>query len=817
MQNLINKKTATGQINFKRALCAVAIIAILTTSSLFLTFGTQAAEWPAIATGAYISVAPKLIGLEQTVVVNVMIQPNPQLPRGSLGNIVQSNVGYANVSVTFTKPDGTNETFMPTSQNFIDAGLDIGPGWTESGGLMYFYYTPDQVGNWSVTCNFPGQTFYELDNSDSIYYKPSTSSPFNFTVQTEPVNAGLINGYPWAPLPTEYWTNPVNINNREWSAINGDWLIAGYNNAATRYNPYSTGPTTAHVLWYKQQVLGGLMGGEWGSTSYYGGQTAIVMNGKVYYNSPSGQTFTCIDIRTGEVLYTAPGSFNRGIHILADNYQVAAQTSQGEPKGYLVNTGTWEFYDPIDGSLVRKLTNVPSGIGQPWWDDGSDLLYFKQGNYILTWNLTKVTGNNWPTGLVSNFTIQQPNADLWSEKSYSLFVYPESNVFLIHQGNGGRSFTGYNMTDGAWLYTTNLTFINTQQMGGMGSNGPSGPFMQFDAATSSLVAFDVKTGKELYSVKVGEDPWGSIPAYYYIVIGDMKYSPRFDGRIYAVNMTSGKVVWVSDSVGETSETVQSTWIFGGSSYAGNSSPYVGADGKLYVSTQTNYRGQPMVRFNKLFCVNATTGEFIWNVTGAIAPTAIADGYLLGNNGDNGYLYCFGKGPTSTSVAGPLTNQLVGTGILFTGEVLDQSPAFPGTPAVSEDSMTEQMNYLMQNDANLVNNPPKPNGVPVTISVLDPNGNTETLQTTTDSAGHYALSWTPKVAGLHTITANFEGSEAYWRSSAVTSVFVEDAPTATETPHEQSNTDTYVLAGIAATVIAIAIVGIVLALLIKKRP
>ena len=58
---------------------------------------------------------------------------------------------------------------------------------------------------------------------------------------------------------------PLTSDNREWSTISGDWLISGYNNAATKYNPYSTGPTTAHIVWATQQVLGGLIGGQWGS------------------------------------------------------------------------------------------------------------------------------------------------------------------------------------------------------------------------------------------------------------------------------------------------------------------------------------------------------------------------------------------------------------------------------------------------------------------------------------------------------------------------------------------------------------------------
>jgi hypothetical protein len=247
-------------------------------------------------------------------------------------------------------------------------------------------------------------------------------------------------------------------------------------------------------------------------------------------------------------------------------------------------------------------------------------------------------------------------------------------------------------------------------------------------------------------------------------------------------MTDGKLLWTSPSVGTGYENVEGTWIFGGSSYAGNSEPGVAADGKLYMSTQTNYRGEPMARYNTLFCINATTGQFLWNITGAIATTAVADGYLLGNNGDNGILYCFGKGPTATTVEAPMTQIQLGTKVLIQGTVTDQSPAQPGTPAVSDDSMTTQMNYYMQNNATLVNNPPTPTGVPVQLTAIDPNGNFQNLGTvTTDSAGTYAIAWNPPVPGVYTITATFAGTNSYWASSAVTHIFAASSTSASAAP------------------------------------
>ncbi len=791
--------------------------------------------FPDFNTAAFIAFSPSVIGVGQTGVINLWIQPQPQYPLGDAGNLPTLNKGFANITVTFTKPDGTKETFTPMDASLSNLGSDY-LGWTESGGTMYFYYTPKAVGNWSVTCSFPGQTFTEPTNSNyTRYYKPCTSPAYYFTVQTEPVSAGIIDGSPYSPLPTEYWNSPVNINNREWAQISGDWIMSGYDNYANKYNPYSTAPKTAHVVWKTQQALGGLMGGDWGSTAYYGGQTVIVMNGKVYYNDPSGFTFRCLDLATGKVIFSnATGNVKQGIHFLS-TYQVAAQQSQGVPTAYLVDTSTWKFYDPITGVQVQALTNYPSNIQTIWWQDGSQLAYLTQRqNFntttqlygwegIICWNYSKVTGNNWATGLVYNVSIGQNNNQLQvgaGRQSVALAVYQDASTIVVTATNAGTTFMGFNMTDGKWLWTTNTTYINDANYPGFGYGSPSGPYLTYDPVTGNFIGYDVKTGKQLWNETIASYPWGNIPAYWGITIDDMKYSPRYDGKITAVNTTSGKIAWVSDIVGNTTETVQGTWIFGGSAYANNGEPGAAADGMIYVSSQTNYRGEPMTRFNKLFCLNATTGDFLWNVTGAIAPTAIANGYLLGNNGDDGTLYCFGKGQTSTTINAPITEQQKGKSILITGSVSDLSPAQPNTPAVSDDSMTEWMNYIMQNNASLVNSPPKPNGVPVTLTAFDSNGNTQTIGTVeTDSSGKYVIAWTPPITGIYTITASFEGTNSYWRSSAETAVnVVEPDATATPTPVTQSVSDMYFIPAVVSIIVAILVVGAIIALLvIKKRP
>lgn len=560
------------------------------------------------------------------------------------------------------------------------------------------------------------------------------------------------------------------------------------------------------------------------------------MNGFVYYNSAFGNTFNCIDLTTGKLVYTVPGTITRGLNLLT-GYQVGAIQNEGVPVSYLINTATYAFYDPFTGALVSQMTNVPSGLTGIWWDDGSEIAYMTQNTnlnattlqygYIglIAWNFTAVpTNGNWMTGLIYNVSAAQPGAFIQLDRTLTPYVYDDANVIVLYDGNGGSTLLGYNETNGAWLWTTNTTYENQQQEAQFGTGGPDGPFVQYDAVTGEFVAYNVATGAQIWTDQLanGSDPWANIAAYASVLIGDVRYSPRFDGRVYAVNMTNGATIWISQVLGgNTDETVEGNYIFGASSYAGNSEPGAAADGMLYVSTQTVYRGEPETRYCSLFCLNAVTGAEIWNVTGAIAPTAIADGYLLGNDGDNGILYCFGKGPTATTVQAPLTDLASGAGALITGTVLDESPAEPGTPAVSDASMTTQMNYYMQNNATLVNNPPTPVGVPVTLTALDPNGNTETIGTyTTDSNGRYAVNWTPPVPGQYSIIATFAGDDSYWSSTAETAIYVNTAASATPAPTATptSAASLYFIPAIAALFVLIIIVAIVLALLmLRKRP
>jgi len=226
-------------------------------------------------------------------------------------------------------------------------------------------------------------------------------------------------------------------------------------------------------------------------------------------------------------------------------------------------------------------------------------------------------------------------------------------------------------------------------------------------------------------------------------------------------------------------------------------------------------------------INATTGQEIWTLSdytgefGAISY-AVADGYNIFFNGLDDNLYSVGRGPSAMSV----NAESFGTSIVIRGTVTDtsagttqtqQAADFPnGVPVASDASMKDWMGYVYQQKPC----PTNFTGVPVTIDVLDSNGNYRNIGTaTTDATGMFSLTWTPDIPGNFTVVATFAGTNGYWPSYSETA-FAVSSPAATPTPTaipQASMTDTYVLASAVAIIIVIIIIGAVLMLTLRRRP
>ena len=147
------------------------------------------------------------------------------------------------------------------------------------------------------------------------------------------------------------------------------------------------------------------------------------------------------------------------------------------------------------------------------------------------------------------------------------------------------------------------------------------------------------------------------------------YTWSFGGEVVCLNMTTGQKIWnwsTGDTGLNTPYGVNPLWIIG------NFEATV-ADGVFYVETGHDY-GPPLFSGAKIYALNATTGEPIWDIlnfaSGSSLP--VTYGYMLSFNAYDNQIYCYGKGQTATTVTtDPVINS--NTEVQISGTVTDQSP------------------------------------------------------------------------------------------------------------------------------------------------
>ncbi len=213
-------------------------------------------------------------------------------------------------------------------------------------------------------------------------------------------------------------------------------------------------------------------------------------------------------------------------------------------------------------------------------------------------------------------------------------------------------------------------------------------------------------------------------------------------------------------------------------------------------------------------------------------TSLADGYVVTGSQYDNMIYTIGSGPSATTVSAPGSGISMGSSFEISGTVTDQSPGALAVstkmgygpndvPAVSDASQEAWMEYLYEQQAM----PTNATGVPVTISLIDPNGNYVNLGTTTSNLnGVYGLAANTNKFGAgpgqYEVIASFDGSNSYGSSSASSYFVVNAAPAAAAAPTATptSAADLYFVPAIAGIIVVIIIGFVVLALLmLRKRP
>jgi len=578
------------------------------------------------------------------------------------------------------------------------------------------------------------------------------------------------------------------------------------------------------------------------ATNYGGGnptQTALMANGLV------------TTLYNGQILdYVSPNQYGG----------LAYLWTQGTPAGINSTGTTWNMFDAMTGKYVLSIVNGTT-MSMTFDDHGNLVGYYVNNtdHTLRKWNSTQaiVEGTNgaaaWSWRPTQNSKIDFSKGIMWSKpvatsilgtalpgnlairnndgKTIVMNLY-DAGTGVYFQGGWGV-FAGYSADTGQQLWIKNMTF--TPFAGDVNTGNTvcgNGVFTISLKSEFSISGYSMTTGEKLWTTPLRgyngsmPDSYNTAGGYCSIAAGDSLYYAGMGGDIWSLNILTGAVNWYTNT----------TTLIGPS---GTATPYgiwpiwtfsIGgvADGLLFLAIGHEY-SPPLFLGAQQLAINTTTGELAWSIKSFNVDShpITAYGVMTNLNAYDNQIYAYGKGPSKTTVIAPSVGVTTSTPVTITGTVTDisagalqheQATNFPsGIPAVSDGSMTPWMEYVYMQQ-------PRPTntiGVKVTLSVVDSNGNSREIGTTTTNAmGSYGLTWTPDISGDYLVTATFAGSESYYKSSASTYFHASEISTPAPTVVPQTNIATtadlmtYMAASVIAIIIAIAIVGL---LLLRKRP
>jgi hypothetical protein len=819
------------------------------------------AQLTSITTYAFIDANPNPVGVGQDVLLRY----------GVIQQLGYPEDGWTGIEVKIIHPDETIETMTDLT--------------TDSTGGSAVRFIPPEAGTYQLETYFPEQTFpqtyFDFQRGVLITTATVVEETHSETVELV-VTEEQLPDYPGMPLPTEYWSRPIDPQLREWYSVSGNWVERPANSFAM-YN--DDAPETAHVLWAKPLTTGGLAGGLWGPEMVQAGSetgdaysgywiNSVILDGVLYYNKADeyagSNGIVAVDLRTGEELWRINNtylSFGQVFYFNSFNYDGVYT--------YLWDTtggSTWKAYDPFSGQWIYTMTDMPSGT-RAWGPSGEILIYQIDyaNRWMALWNSTaagftapgfaidKTTagswGNFWGGNLVHGSTINasDPRCYSWNVTipaglqtftvggfGTPLTIYPDDRVVGISFNQTDVRLWGLDVEDLDASSTAITSKMFDEWWAAPSAWEDGSVIIEFGGATSEaedgVIGLWVKELRRHYgfSTDSGEYLWttesehfldsygaGAIEHSWYFAY-DRLYSCGVAGILYCYDQETGDTLWTYNLDDIYNEPVTGNYWWAWIS--------VITDGKVYVGHTEHSAENPMPRGAPFICLNATTGDVIWRVNGMFRQTRWGGAAVMGDSiiatmdTYDQQIWAIGKGPSDISVMASPKVSVEGDSVLVEGMVTDISAGtmeyaltarFPdGVPAVSDANMSDWMLYVYKQF-------PRPTdivGVDVTISVLDPNGNSYDVGTATTSNGFYKLSFTPPVPGEYTVYATFSGSGAYWPSSAVTAINVETAPEPTAPPTDPpaDPTGTYVAGFGIGIIIVVVVIGLVIILMLRKR-
>jgi outer membrane protein assembly factor BamB len=816
----------------------IAIILMVTIAIPLTSVPTNAQSTK--TTYAVIGATPNPVGIGQEVLIWL----------GITDQVAHPMPGWKDITVTITRPDNTTET--------------LGPFTTDTTGSTGTVYVPTMTGTYYLQTHFPEQVLETTSAGipAGTIFKASVSDKYPLIVQENPREY-----YTPAPLPTEYWSRPVDAQFREWHTIAGNWLghIAATGAAYDLFAPHNIGPETGHILWAKPYAEGGLVGGALGPHSYDHGDAyegkwtpPVIINGVLYYNqhqSAGGanieQEVVAQDLRTGEVIWR---------RILGDNERLLFgqlhywdSYNMHGAFAYLWTTigTTWKAYDAFSGRWEFTISNVPSGTTVRGPNGELQRLQINlQNGWMALWNssaIISMAGSWRPYGNTYNATATSPaSARTAAERAWAWNVsiptgLPGGVASILEDrviGANARPFAGAKVDDfitwgislktedrGRLLFNTSFRMPpGNLTLSYITASLEDGVFVMSTKETRQTYGFNINSGAKIWGPSESQ-PY--LDAYNIMAAGwqgeAVAYGKLFrtatSGVVYAYDIKTGEKLWSYDAKDHYTEILWSdNW------------PLMIAfvsDGKIYLSHNEHSPIDPLPRDAPFFALDVETGEEVFsiNLRGHYwgGQPIIGDSIIAMFNTYDNRIYAIGKGPSATTVIAPNTGVQLGSSIMIQGTITDISPGtedytlrarFPnGVAAVADQDMSVWMEHVYIQKPR----PTDVTGVPITIDIIDSNSNYRNIGTvTSDNSGFFSFDWKPDISGKYTVIATFAGSKSYYPSYAQAAFVVDESPTP---PPEQPAlalppTEMYFAASTAAIIIAIAIATI---LMLKRKP
>jgi hypothetical protein len=765
----------------------------------------------------YLGVIPNPVGVNQMVLMHVgMTRPLP---------LVQ--YGWENLWIEIVKPDGETDTIENIK--------------TDSTGGTGATYTPNMVGEYQMRTHFP-----EQQGPDGVTQEEAVSEWVYLEVQSDPVPY-----YPDHGLPSEYWTRPIDANNRVWSTIAGNWRNIGFDQDP-KFAPYNDGFETAHILWTRPLAIGGIIGGEVGEgktmtigDAYEGKYpNRLILAGRLYYTEGGSRGLEktetiCVDLHTGEEYWRKVFLNNQSLSFATTIWWDGFNMHGGFPYLFISSRGTWHAFDAYSGDWRFTIENVPSGDTHldPATGEPQVLTVDTRNNEMRLWRISSYvkslfgsTAGSWGNTIEG----QTHDADDWGDAAYEYVVDIPDNL------EGGLDWVLEDRVIGATLSYDEVTLwgLSTEP----GKEGdflfqntwvPPASWAEGEVTVAgfgggwmlnhdNVAVLWVKETREYYgfSLETGEYMWGPTePQYYLDAVDDTPtesrvaaygnfYSLSLGGIVYCYNIQTGETKWTYPI-----EDYYQEFLFANNWWG---KPVFITDGKIYLGHTEHSPIDPRPRGAPFICLDAYTGDLIFRADNLFRSTRwggraiIGDSIMAAMDTYDQRLYAVGKGPSALTVAKTGTIAELGSAFTIEGTVMDVSPGtqddtmklrFPyGVPAVSDESQSKWMTYVYKN----YDRPQDATGVQIKIEVVTPSGEYQSLGTTTsDTYGNWAFGMCPEEAGTYTIIATFEGSEAYYGSTQTGYLTVAD-PVDGGTNGTNPDLMTYVLAILILVIIAVII-------------